>query len=133
MQAVEIDGALTCVWLISKVQVPRKGSVIIELLVGCIEEALASYREVGDESNITQASPSVVTDDVKAFLVSATVISAIDDDCLEVVLVLGGRLTTLCGRSQSCGEKCKHEAGEHWRKVLHLGDWFKVWRRRDVG
>ena len=58
---------------------------MIELLIGAVEETLASYRDVGCQGGISQSSPSVVANDVEAFLVGAIVIGAIDDTCLQVV------------------------------------------------
>ena len=83
--AEEVGRALTSIGFISKDHSHGESSVLIELLVGAIEETLASYRDVGRQGGISQSSPSVVANDVKAFLVGAVVIGAIDDTCLKVV------------------------------------------------
>ena len=74
--------ALTSIGFISKDHRTGGSSVLIELLVGAVEETLASYRDIGRQGGISQSSSSVVTDDVKAFFVGTIVISAIDDTCL---------------------------------------------------
>jgi hypothetical protein len=74
--------ALASIGFISKDHSYGGSIVLIELLVSAVEEALASYRDIGRQGGISQSSPSVVTNDVKAFFVGAIVISAIDDTCL---------------------------------------------------
>jgi hypothetical protein len=83
--AEAVGQLLTSIGFISKDHSHGKSSVLIELLIGAVEETLASYGDVGRQGCISQSSPSVVASDVKAFLVGAMIIIAIDDTCLQVV------------------------------------------------